>query len=215
MPRTCSRQSRSQEPQVSRSVDVAAGRSCRAGRSSCRCSRSRRSESSFTFPSGVIAEEILGAGQDRAVPEDDQRVPEERAGRIGGALARFAGVARPVVVFLDDDPVEGQALEPLLEGPPGAGRAFLQAGLIDELDERLGLVRPELLLDLEEADDVPDRRLELGVDPDALVGLGVEPVDREGELVETGGDEPPRLLLVEERPVGVEAGDEARRRGRT
>ena len=85
------------------------------------------------------------------------------------------------------DLVQGQPLEPLQELLLGFRPVFLEdLGEADELDEGDRLLRPELLLDLQEADDVADRFLELGVDPDVLVGFGVEPVEREGELVEAG-----------------------------
>ena len=74
----------------------------------------------------VIAEEVLGAGQDRAVPEDDQGVPEEGAGRVGGLGRRLADVAGPVVQLLDVELVEGQAFETVQEGLLGALSYFLK-----------------------------------------------------------------------------------------
>ncbi len=85
------------------------------------------------------------------------------------------------------DLVQGQALEPVQEGLLGfLSRLLEDFGEADELDEGDRLLRPELLLDLQEADDVADRFLELGVDPDVFVGFGVEAVEGEGELVEPG-----------------------------
>ena len=158
---------------------------------------------------GVIAEEVLGAGQDRAVPEDDQGVPEEGAGGIVLLAPHGPGVPGPVVQLLDVELVERQALEAGLEGLQGAFAQPLEdLGEIDQLDEGDRLAGALLFLELQEAEDVGGRLVEVGVDPDRFVAFLVQAVEGEGELVQAGVEKLPGLVLVQQGAVGVEAGDD-------
>lgn len=155
--------------------------------------------------------EILGAGADAPVPEDNERGPEKGARRIGVPFFRALNFARPVVKLLHPDVVEGQALELAEKGllrcrvdPP------VDVRKIDELEDRRRLLRARFALEFQEAPDVAHGLFEHAVDADGFIGRLVVAVDGESELVEAAYQEAARFLLVEERAVGVEFRDDPR-----
>ena len=137
-------------------------------------------------------------------------MPEERARRIGRPLLSGPEIAGPVVQLFDDKLVQRQSPEPVLELPElRPAPVTKQLGEMDELEDCIRPADAKTFLDLQEPDDVSDSLLEAGIDPDFLVRFPIETVERKSKLVEPGFDQLIGFLLVEQRAVGMEPGDDA------
>lgn len=163
----------------------------------------------FDVAEDIIPEEILRAGEDGPVPEDDQRVPKECARRKIFTTPLCLHLSRPVVVFSDLQFVERQSLEFVEEFPPLGSVGFGPfVREIYQLYNGVGLFALQFFLDFEKTDNIADCFIEIAADADPLVSVFIVPVKGERELIDPGFDKLVRFLLIQERAVGVELDDQ-------